>query len=689
MLMKRLCWILLGSFWLGTVSAQGTLKITGNTYLKGSSDVSLVAQDMNLENNGTLLHAPGDMRLVWSGTTNSQLWGSGTTTLDRLLLQKAGGGLKLQKHTLVLGGIQFSGGLLDLDNYKVDLGATGLLTGESETSRAFTTGSGYLQRTQWLNAPNGSNPGNLGALITSGADLGTTVIKRGHTPFTVATGINSIQRYFDISPANNSNLAATLRFHYFDAERGVSDETRLSLFKSQEATTWTNQGTSSKDGAANYVEQSGIAAFSRWTLASVQAITITPPAPVVVNTDAGTCTALVSLTGSKAATANGVPTPTLVYKIGDEVIGTTHTFPKGSTTVTVLAANGVAPDAWATFTVTVQDREAPVITACPANRALCYSNSGTYSLPALLAFDNCGTPTVSFTISQAGAVIRSGNSADASGSFPVGTSIIQWRVSDPDGNSTECETTVTIASAAVVASIADAYAIPDGAAANTVYIGYKPASSLTLTGEVSGGTGPYQYKWTTGSSTGSPLSKNRTFSVSPTSPTTYYLNVTDANGCDAAAVTRLVQVKEVRCGPRGDKVMVCVLQKGSYTNACLRSNEVSAALSGGGYLGECVVATTKTAADKLPEIGEAGRELRVQAVPNPSQSVFTLITSGNGSEPLTLRILDAVGRQVELKRNQPATGTMQVGRHYRPGVYYAEVVQGKERVVLKLIKQAN
>jgi len=106
-------------------------------------------------------------------------------------------------------------------------------------------------------------------------------------------------------------------------------------------------------------------------------------------------------------------------------------------------------------------------------------------------------------------------------------------------------------------------------------------------------------------------------------------------------------------------------------------------------LGECVVATTKTAADKLPEIGEAGRELRVQAVPNPSQSVFTLITSGNGGEPLTLRILDAVGRQVELKRNQPATGTMQVGRHYRPGVYYAEVVQGKERVVLKLIKQAN
>jgi len=46
--------------------------------------------------------------------------------------------------------------------------------------------------------------------------------------------------------------------------------------------------------------------------------------------------------------------------------------------------------------------------------------------------------------------------------------LIQWRVSDPDGNSTECETAVTIASGAVVASIADAYAIPDGAAANTV-----------------------------------------------------------------------------------------------------------------------------------------------------------------------------------------------------------------------------
>jgi hypothetical protein len=49
--------------------------------------------------------------------------------------------------------------------------------------------------------------------------------------------------------------------------------------------------------------------------------------------------------------------------------------------------------------------------------------------------------------------------------------------------------------------------------------------------------------------------------------------------------------------------------------------------------------------------------------------------------------MDALGRILETKAGVPANTTLQLGHHYRPGVYYAEVVQGSERVVIKLVKQ--
>ena len=53
-----------------------------------------------------------------------------------------------------------------------------------------------------------------------------------------------------------------------------------------------------------------------------------------------------------------------------------------------------------------------------------------------------------------------------------------------------------------------------------------------------------------------------------------------------------------------------------------------------------------------------------------------------------MRILDALGRIVETRSNVSANGSLRMGDRYRPGAYFIEVIQGKEKVVLKLIKQS-
>ena len=81
-------------------------------------------------------------------------------------------------------------------------------------------------------------------------------------------------------------------------------------------------------------------------------------------------------------------------------------------------------------------------------------------------------------------------------------------------------------------------------------------------------------------------------------------------------------------------------------------------------------------------------ELQLQASPNPSSNRFILITKSNKILQITLTVRDAVGRVVEVKQHLPATGNVPLGQGYRPGVYYAEVVQGSERKTIKLVKTA-
>jgi hypothetical protein len=362
--MKKIFLVLCASACVLQHWGQGTLQLTPNAKIITSGAAYLVLDNMHVVNDGSFQQTVGNGFVKLTGGLNVNLSGSSETIFNQLLLAKTGPDtiITLLSNISVVDSVKFTRGLLNLNNSILNLRSTGAFstdvsTRESETSRAFTTGSGYIQRSGVLSSPSSVNLGNLGAVITSNTNLGNTTVRRGHK---VQTGIwgsnNSISRYFDIIPDINMALKATLRFYYFNAELNSIPEATLYHWQSPNLVNWNLMGADSRDVSANWVERKTYGKFDRVTLATASAPTITCPANKTVSANMSGCKASVSF----AATATGTPTPSIAYRIGNTVITSPYVFSKGTTTITTTASNGVTPDATCTFTVTVVCGGGPV-----------------------------------------------------------------------------------------------------------------------------------------------------------------------------------------------------------------------------------------------------------------------------------------------------------------------------------------
>lgn len=269
--MKKITWILLPSILAITcLQAQNVLKVQPGAVIKTTGGALITLQNMNLDNDGTINQSAGEGKFLFTGTSDNTISGTITPLFDILEIGKTGTAkISLQQNIQVGSGITFTSGLIDLNNRNILLQPAALLNGESETSRITGTTGGYIEITNALNAPAAANPGNLGAIITTAQNMGSTAIRRGHQSQVNGYGNgNTIYRYYDITPANNTALNATLRLHYFDAELNSLNENTITLWKSSDNSTWTNQGFDTRNTGSNYVEKTGIAGFSRWTLTS-------------------------------------------------------------------------------------------------------------------------------------------------------------------------------------------------------------------------------------------------------------------------------------------------------------------------------------------------------------------------------------------------------------------------------------
>jgi hypothetical protein len=153
--------------------------------------------------------------------------------------------------------------------------------------------------------------------------------------------------------------------------------------------------------------------------------TIACPSNIFQPNDPGLCSAVVTFVATAMDVCSGPLTPTCTPPSGTA-------FPKGPTTVTCTVSDFAGNPASCSFTVTVNDTEAPSI-ACPANVTTPATGPGGAAVgyPAPSASDNCALNSVSC--------------APSSGStFPIGTTTVTCTATDTSANSSICTFTITV-----------------------------------------------------------------------------------------------------------------------------------------------------------------------------------------------------------------------------------------------------
>ncbi len=172
------------------------------------------------------------------------------------------------------------------------------------------------------------------------------------------------------------------------------------------------------------------------TITVVQNIpaTISCVSDQTIGTDVGNCSAVLLYSPSVA----GSPVPAISYSLSGATTGNGSgnasglAFNKGTTTVTLNANNSCGGES-CSFTVTVNDDIAPLI-SCNANPIIVNTTPGNstaiVNLIAPIATDNCSVPSVS--------------SDHPSSLYAIGTNTVTWTATDGTGNTASCSQDVIV-----------------------------------------------------------------------------------------------------------------------------------------------------------------------------------------------------------------------------------------------------
>ena len=177
----------------------------------------------------------------------------------------------------VTGTLTLTSGVLTTAANLIDLGATGSVVETPINPTSYVLGN--MKSTRNIGGAVNQTFGGIGLEINDPGALNNTAVTRvtgiqlnGNIPCCAAN--LSIRRYFDIVPTVNAGLNSTMKFKYFDWEIAGFTEADLKLYKAPlpyVANTWVEQLEAIVDPPNNWLTQTGISSFSRWTAASFKA----------------------------------------------------------------------------------------------------------------------------------------------------------------------------------------------------------------------------------------------------------------------------------------------------------------------------------------------------------------------------------------------------------------------------------
>ena len=395
--------------------------------------------------------------------------------------------------------------------------------------------------------------------------------------------------------------------------------------------------------------------------------TITCPAPVTVE-----CASAVpahDFAGGSASDNCGAVTVTW---ISDVISGQTCAN-RYTVTRTYEASDACGNTSSCTQIITVNDNTAPIISCPPAITVQCASAVPAHDFAGGSASDNCGGVTVTWisdvisnqTCANKFTLTRTYTATDACGNASTCTQVIT--VNDNVNPTITCPPNQTVNPTTLAGAVVT-YTAP---------VGTDNCSGATTTR-------------TAGPASGS------TF---PIGTTTVTYVVTDACG-NTASCSFTVTVTDPYCSADHKKVYVC---HNGHT-ICVSVNALPAHLGHGDNLGPCptgrqvfvveeeplkeelnvIVNTNSKVTANTPE--PATEEFRVIAYPNPSNSDFSLQVISGSTENISIRVTDAYGTVVKVNASMMKGSTVKFGSELQGGTYFAEVTQGANRQVVKLVK---
>lgn len=252
----------------------------GNVICNGSPFIIL--NDLAFNNSGNYESSNSFTQFTGSGFVDqSKIQGGEVSVFADLVISNPANFVQLLNDVEVEGFLLMGGGKINLMDRVIHLiNPSSELLGETEISRVTSPFNGYLSWNHPLIGIATSNPGNLGAEVTTAALPGLTEVRRGHNPHLLDTGW-SVGRWYAFFPTNNGSHNATLKLHYLDAEVIGIPEDKLAVWKSVDnGLNWTLVESSSNNPIENWVEVTGEDTLAMYTFGLMA---VPPVMPLVQN----------------------------------------------------------------------------------------------------------------------------------------------------------------------------------------------------------------------------------------------------------------------------------------------------------------------------------------------------------------------------------------------------------------------